>query len=117
MVPLRLGLLRVGDVPGRVRVSVQRDGLTFYDDEVERFSRRMPPARATCSSSRCTTARACSERDDRAGQGPPDALHRLDPRDDHLAKFVEAVRLHAGDDVEGACHDVGYGDPAHSLMA
>jgi hypothetical protein len=42
----------------------------------------MRSARAVCSSSRSATARACTKADDRAGQGPRDALHRLDPRHD-----------------------------------
>jgi len=37
---------------------------------------------------------ACSEAEDRAGQGPRDALHRLDARGDHLAERAVDVHGH-----------------------
>ena len=47
------------------------------------------------------------EVDDRAGQRAGDALHHLDPGDDHLAELIDAVGLGVDDHVVGAGHIVG----------
>jgi hypothetical protein len=91
--------LRVGHQPPRstsARSSASSRG-------AQRTAR--PPAR--CSQQ----LRSRSKTEDRAGQGPRDALHRLHLRDDHPAELVDVLRLRPRDDVVRSRNDVGRHDP------